>query len=133
MSPASVIFFTMLMSPVLLLLIVALFWKKARIVLLIAAVVAASAETYYVLYSQDASLQKWYEHEEAVNKYLNEIYPEDQWVSRQTVRNTMLSDGVEIVFTDEPEVAYLYIMEDGNIQLAGYSEDKNGGEPKRNR
>ncbi|WP_303966577.1 DUF3139 domain-containing protein [Sporosarcina ureae] len=133
MSPASLIYFTILMAPILLLLIAAVFWKKARIILLIAAVIVASAETYYVLYSQDASLQKWYEREDTVNAYLKETYPEDEWVSRQAVRNTILSDGVEVVFIDEPEVAYLYIIEDGNVQLAGYSERENAGEPKRDR
>lgn len=123
----------MFMAPIVLLLIVAAFWRKARVILLTVAVLVASGEIYYVLYSQDAYLKEWYSQEETVNKYLNELYPGDQWVSRQPIRNTILSNSVEIVFIDEPEVAYLYIVVDGKVQLAGYSEGKHGGEPKRDR
>ncbi|PIC67620.1 hypothetical protein CSV71_10450 [Sporosarcina sp. P21c] len=131
MSPSSVILFMILVAPLILLLIVALFWKKVRTILLVLAIVVASVETYYVMYKQESSLQEWYEHEDIVNAYLEKTYPEDDWVSRYATRSAFSSAGVEVVFIDELEVAYLYIVEDGDVNLVGYSSKEGYENPKR--
>lgn len=129
-SPASIILFIGLLTPVLLLLIVAFFWKKARTTLLVIAIVLSSVETYYVLYKQEASLQVAYERESMVNDYLKEMYPTDAWVSRQATHGAL--PGVEVVFVDEPEVAYLYVVDDGDVRLAGHTSEETYENPKRN-
>ncbi|ARJ39370.1 hypothetical protein SporoP8_11095 [Sporosarcina ureae] len=131
MSPSSVILFMILVAPLILLLIVALFWKKVRTILLVLAIVVASVETYYVMYKQESSLQEWYEHEDIVNAYLEKTYPEDDWVIRYATRSAFSSAGVEVVFIDELEVAYLYIVEDGDVNLVGYSSKEGYENPKR--
>ena len=131
MSPSSLILFTILVAPIILLLIVALFWRKARTILLVLAIVFASVETIYVLYNQELSLQKWYEHEDIVNGYLEKTYPEDDWVSRHATRSAFFPAGVEVIFIDELEVAYLYIVEDGDVNLVGYSSKEAYESPKR--
>jgi len=120
-----------LVAPIILLLIVALFWKKVRTILLVLAIVVASVETYYVIYKQDSSLQVWYEHEDIVNAYLEKAYPEDDWVSRQATRSAFFRAGVEVIFIDELEVAYLFIVEDGDVNLVGYSLEEGYENPKR--
>lgn len=107
-----------------------LFWRKARTILLVLAIVFASVETFYVLYNQESSLQKWYEHEDIVNGYLEKTYPEDDWVSRHATRS-VFSAGVEVIFIDELEVAYLYIVEDGDVNLVGYFSKEGYENPKR--
>lgn len=131
MSPSSVILFMILVAPIILLLIVSFFWKKARTILLVLAIVVASVETFYVLYKQESSLQEWYEHEDIVNSYLEKTYPEDDWVSRHATRSAFFPAGVEVIFIDELEVAYLYIVKDGDVNLAGYSSEKGYENPKR--
>lgn len=131
MSPSSVILFMILVAPIILLLIVALFWKKVRTILLVLAIVVASVETFYVIYKQELSLQEWYEHEDIVNAYLEKTYPEDKWVSRHATRSAFFSAGVEVIFIDELEVAYLYIVEDGDVNLVGYSLEEGYENPKR--
>ncbi len=131
MSPSSVILFTILVVPIILLLLIAFFWKRARIVLLIFAIVISSVETYYVLYKQDSSFQKWYEYEEAVNTHLKKTYPEDKWISRRATETLFPATGVEIIFVDETEVAYLYLVEEGVVNFVGYSSEEGNKSPKR--
>ncbi|PID21558.1 hypothetical protein CSV61_07585 [Sporosarcina sp. P3] len=131
MSPGSLILFTILVAPIILLVVVAFFWKKARIILLGFAIVISSVETYYVLYNQESSLQKWYQHEDIVNAYLKKTYPNDDWVTRQASRSAFFPAGVEVIFTDELEVAYLYTVEDSTVNLVGYSSEEGYENPKR--
>lgn len=131
MSPGVVIFYTALAAPIILLLIIAMFWRKARSLLLVLAVIISLGETYFVLYQQESSLQAWYGDEDNVNAYLEKIYPEDDWVSRQATRNALFPTGVEVIFIDEPTIAYLYIVEGGDVQLAGYSAEDDKENPKR--
>ncbi|ARF14678.1 hypothetical protein [Sporosarcina ureae] len=125
------ILFMILVAPILLLLIVALFWKKARTILLVLAIIVASIETFYVMYKQESSLQEWYEHEDIVNAYLEKTYPEDDWVSRHATRSAFSRAGVEVIFIDELEVVYMYIVEDGDVNLVGYSSEEGYENPKR--
>lgn len=131
MSPGSLILFMVLVAPIILLLIVALFWKKVRTILLVLAIFVATVETYYVIYKQESSLQEWYEHEDVVNAYLEKTYPEDDWVSRHATRSAFFQAGVEVIFIDELEVAYLFIVEDGDVNLVGYSSEEGYENPKR--
>lgn len=120
-----------LVAPIILLVIVAVFWKKSRIILLGLAIVISSVETYYVLYNQESSLHEWREHEDIVNTYLKKTYPDDDWISRQASRSTFFPEGVEVIFIDELEVAYLYTVVDGAVKLVGYSVEEGYENPKR--
>lgn len=131
MSPSGLISFIILVAPILLLLIVALVWKKARTLLLVLAIVIASAEVYYVLYIQEASLQEWYEHEAVVDAYLKKAYEDEDWVIRRETSPSFFSNGVEVIFIDEPQVAYLYLVENDEVSLVGYSAKEGYENPKR--
>lgn len=121
-----------LVVPLIFLLIMAFFWRRARTLLLVLALIISLGETYYVLYKQESSLEAWYGYEASVNAYLENMYPEDEWVSRQATRNALFGAGVEVIFIDEPKVAYLYIVEEDGVQLAGYSTEDDNENPKRN-
>lgn len=131
MSPSSLIFFTILFIPILLLVIVALLWKRARILLLIFAIAVASGEVYYLLYAKEASLQEWYEHEASIEAHLTKTYPDDEWIIRKEMGSPFFSNGVEVIFIDELEVAYLYIVENDDVSLVGYSMVDGNANPKR--
>lgn len=121
----------MLATPVILLLIVAIFWKRARFILFVLAIMISSVETYYVLYKQDLLIQEWYEHEAIVSDYLKKTYPEDDWLSRQAIRSGFSSADVEVIFIDELEATYFYRVEDGSVNLDGYSLQDGYETPKR--
>ena len=83
------------------------------------------------MYKQESSLQEWYEHDDMVNAYLEKTYPEDNWVSRPATRSNFFPAGVEVIFIDELEIVYLYIVEDGDVNLVGYSSEEGYENPKR--
>lgn len=121
-----------LLIPIILFVLVALLWKKGRTVLLAFAIVVASAEVYYLLYTQDTSVQEGYEDEAMLDTYLEEKYPDDDWVIRRQNASTFFSNGLEVIFIDELEVVYLFIIEDHEVIFAGYSMEEGYENPKRN-
>lgn len=131
LGPSSLIVFTILFIPIVALGALALLWRKARVLLLVLAIAVASGEVYYLFYAKEASLQEWYEHEASVNAYLEETYPDDEWVVRRESTSAFFSNSVEVIFIDEPQVAYLYIVENGDVSQVGWSADEGYEEKKR--
>jgi len=118
-----------MIGPVIILILLALFIPKWRIILLSLTICISAVEVLYLIWEKDNEKLKIVENIIAVDEYLTERYPGEDWIISRREGVFLNHGSIEVIFLNELDEGYLYYVEQGRVrQSGGFFRTKDFGE-----